>query len=349
MCPRECTSQSQPSTSLTPPGARLAPEAGQTRESHRSSCSSSLQHTLFVQSLVDSIPAIKSAAEQLRPGYTVHIEAPGFNRANNAQDQNGVDLQGACNVHLPMEWNDGTRWLARVKIAWPEWMIEPRPFLADHVRNEWAYMQIARGVLGDLVPQAWLPRSPIRKSTAAVALMAANLHLLFVERVEGITEPLLMGGWRGPFKDGVRVPPPSAPAVLRDFPGIIEKISSTPFDRIGTFWPNANGEGKDPVLGPMLQPRTLSRPIHLHGPYSTFSEYVNSHIRRHLDQLDAGLVHVESHDPILYYLSFLELKNLVDRDPDMSRPEKMYIFHPDNWQFMFDAGRTRVVAVIDWE
>lgn len=68
-----------------------------------------------------------------------------------------------------MQWSDGPRWLARIKIPWPGQVPLPLVGLDDFLRNEYANMQIARRVLGDLIPKAWLPLTPIGKSRRYVS------------------------------------------------------------------------------------------------------------------------------------------------------------------------------------
>lgn len=64
-----------------------------------------------------------------------------------------------------MQWSDGARWLARIKIPWPRQVPSPLIGLDEFLRNEYANMQIARRVLGDLIPKAWLPRTPIGETS----------------------------------------------------------------------------------------------------------------------------------------------------------------------------------------
>lgn len=181
-----------------------------------------------------------------------------------------------------------------------------------------------------------------------------SLAVMFVERVDGIAEPILRGGWVGPTKhengEMVRVPPPSAGAVLAAWPGIVEKIAAVRFDRIGAFWPNDDPD-QNPVVGQFFMGGSgWSRRIGpAHGPYSTFSEFVNSKIQAKLADLEAGTVHVVDHNPVLYYLALLELRELVNGDAEMTSPQPTYLFHDDYWQFMFDPTRSRVVGIIDWE
>lgn len=76
-------------------------------------------------------------------------------------DRDGANMQGMCNLHLPLHWDDGEQWLARIKIPWPSWAPGPLICLDEEVRSEFGMLQIARRVLGQLVPRAWLPPGPI--------------------------------------------------------------------------------------------------------------------------------------------------------------------------------------------
>lgn len=164
--------------------------------------------------------------------------------------------------------------------------------------------------------------------------------------MDGVIEPRLHGGWQGRLKDGVLTPPASSGAVLAFFPDLIEMLSSTPFDAIGSFWPDSDGR---PALGPLIGGPSVKLDIGLNGPYTTFADFMNHRIAFQLKQLDIGRVHVTYHNPRLYYLALLELRDLINGDVEMNSPQPNYLFHADFWQFMFDAQRTRVVGIIDWE
>lgn len=165
---------------------------------------------------------------------------------------------------------------------------------------------------------------------------------MFIQRVDGIVEPQSQGGWWGTVQGVNILPPSSSAAVLATFPEIISRIAAVPFDAIGTFWPSpSNGE---PVLGPLIGDLAGTE-----GPYATFADFTAARIRFRLAALEDGTIHVRRHNPALYYLSLLELLHLVKEDPEMNSPEPMYLWHTDYWQFMFDAERTRVISVIDWE
>lgn len=86
-----------------------------------------------------------------------------------------------------------------------------------------------------------------------------------------------------------------------------------------------------------------------HGPYTTFRDFINVRLEAQLADLEAGTVMVVNHNPLLFYLAILELRELVNGDAEMTSPQPTYLFHADFWQFMFDTDRTRVVGIIDWE
>lgn len=172
--------------------------------------------------------------------------------------------------------------------------------------------------------------------------------MLFVERVDGMIEPRLRGGWKGYTKDGIYYPPPSSVATLTSFPAIIEKLVDFPFEAIGTFWPHDH-DVATPTLGPVMGGGGTYRLAGLNSPFATFAEFIDARLRSRLGDLDDGTLQVKNHDPALYYLGHLELRDLINNDPDMTSPAPTYLFHADYWQMMFDAERTRIVGIIDWE
>jgi hypothetical protein len=167
----------------------------------------------------------------------------------------------------------------------------------------------------------------------------AGLPLVFVERVDGHVEPGSMDilgtvDYGPPMRYSMT---PASHAVVSSFPKIVEKIAAAPFDGMGSFWPSKDG----PVLGGHYAKDGRQ--------FKTFADYLGPCIRDTLKRIDHGAVQIREHVPQLFYLSLLELLDLVSNDPDMSRPEPMFLDHGDQWQFMFDTARTRIVGIIDWE
>jgi hypothetical protein len=183
----------------------------------------------------------------------------------------------------------------------------------------------------------------------------AGVHLTFIERVEGIVEPGF-SGWieKGKpeydssddedFEDADRIrprPTPVATAVLATLPDIFKRISSVPFEGMGSLWPSLDTETEEPVLGHRYDRNA--------PPIKTFAEFLRPNILDFLEELRDGTRQVTLHYPDILYLSHLELLDLVDNDPDMTSPEPMYLDHGDGWQFMFDTELTRVKCILDWE
>jgi hypothetical protein len=282
--------------------------------------------------LGDEVPAIKAAAEALRPGHTVAVEVPALDGRNDVV-ADGVMLNGGLNVHLPMEWDDGVRWLARIKTK-KIWNPEvPDAQVRDEVENEFANLAVARRLLGPLVYQAWLPPAPVCKSRRGVA-DAANLHLTFVERVDGVALEGRVGDWKPDLSSDDAVAR-AAKAVLASFPDILKKIAAEPFSGMGSFW----GQAK-PTLGGMARDD---------APSATFADYALPRIHKTLDDLQSGTVTVLYSHPGLFYLSFLELRDLIAHDRDMTTPEPMYLHHGDEWQLLLSHTHTQVQSIIDWE
>ena len=85
------------------------------------------------------------AAEALRPGH----------KCLRRDDGLKVRYAGGSNVHVPMNFEDGVRWLARIRSKRD--YCPPPPAMAMNVSSEAATLQALRSA-GVRVSMAWLPK-----------------------------------------------------------------------------------------------------------------------------------------------------------------------------------------------
>jgi hypothetical protein len=87
---------------------------------------------------------IQPAAESLRPGIKYTIDIPKTSTVEERQYR-----QGGCNIHIPITFDDGVQWLARVHYSAN---IVPSGASSRIRTSEVAVMQTARSLAPGLIP-----------------------------------------------------------------------------------------------------------------------------------------------------------------------------------------------------
>jgi hypothetical protein len=179
-----------------------------------------------------------------------------------------------------------------------------------------------------------------------LTVTAADIFLTFIERVDGVVIANRPISWEHAHRESKTTVPflewPATKALLSSFPKVVEKVATVSFDGIGSFWIDSGNPSGQPVLGGLRLNRD-------EPPFTTFADYVTPRIHQRLEELQTGRTSVLWHHPGVFYLSYLELLDLVNNDPDMSQPEPMYLDHADDWQCILDNDQTHIKSIIDWE
>ena len=134
----------------------------------------------------------------------------------------------------------------------------------------------------------------------------------------------------------------------QDYAKFSIRLSQIPFRLIGSLTPNMSGE--NPGVGPFInRDHNLDQPPYFHGPFTTLAERYTAWID---DKLES-ILHKETwvNDRLGRYLIQLELRDLIQHDPDCQKPvEAAYIKHGDasGNNFMLDS-EGHLLAIFDWE
>ncbi|WVW80453.1 hypothetical protein I302_102435 [Kwoniella bestiolae CBS 10118] len=108
------------------------------------------QYTILLNKLENSRTAITSSAESLRPGQQCSLDLPAS--AQTILDDERVF--GALNIHFPLTFDDGVKWLIRVRQAHNG--IPPMAVLDHTAKSEVVTLRSLKSF--DIpVPQAWMP------------------------------------------------------------------------------------------------------------------------------------------------------------------------------------------------
>jgi hypothetical protein len=141
---------------------------------------------------------------------------------------------------------------------------------------------------------------------------------------------------------------------IRDLATFQVSLSKVHFPAIGSLSLNKEVNGLQTiVVGPLVSTSFCTKdPPYFFGPFRTTRE-------RYLKQVDDILAAIERGDlfaedsPVTVYLAHLELRDLVQQDKEMGRPdeeEQFYIKHADDKgdQIMID-NEGHITGIIDWE
>jgi hypothetical protein len=93
-------------------------------------------------------PVITAQASSFRPGHACLLDLP------DADGMRSGRMWGSYNVHLVMDFDDGVKWLLRVRLN--DDGPKPAGFQQSIIRSEVATMRLLQEA-GLAVPNAWLP------------------------------------------------------------------------------------------------------------------------------------------------------------------------------------------------
>ncbi|WOO82568.1 uncharacterized protein LOC62_04G006051 [Vanrija pseudolonga] len=284
---------------------------------------------------------IKAATMALRPGIRSRVELPPAPVIDSDYNQHGIK-HGSMNVHIPIIFEDGVRWMARIKMEdyWPKSL---RRAVAE---KEVATLQALHSVAPEFVPDAWMPPN----INPSVDVRTADRNKTFENRSKLYND-----------------------VILPDMAAFYYKVVSLPFTGIGSVVRQPavtnggeGGEGVDSAaplftVGPL---RGQVRPMYWStslGPFTTNQDAWVARIDLVLDLLDQGAIYPSNghtmqsmfsfaSDPIVTYLLHLEARKLVLGCEEMAKVEPTYICHDDdNGDHYIMADDGHIKGIIDWE
>ncbi|WWC60587.1 uncharacterized protein I303_103161 [Kwoniella dejecticola CBS 10117] len=309
-------------------------EAIQTNEEYRKRKSDNKQQYLrgIIEIAKENQQHLTSDAGRLRPNHKCQVIFP------TDYEQFFESCRGSgFNVHLPLNWSDGMKWLIRIRQNCNHRV--PAAIREATIRSEVLTLNTLRNK-GVHAPRAWLPANLERSELDSPEL---PFDYFFMEFLTGQTRPIPKNPWYP-----INLPEDELQLFITEYARIQIQLSELPlpYTQIGCLQPTLDGM----KVGPIITRGTfqIPDPPYLLGPFNTQKERYLAHIDTTLNYISRGAV--SRRDPIDSYLWHLELRELVDNCNILDKPiEKVYLKHDDEKgdHFLWEDGK--VVGIIDWE
>ncbi|WRT65964.1 uncharacterized protein IL334_002915 [Kwoniella shivajii] len=245
------------------------------------------------------------------------------------------------NIHFPLNWQDGTKWLLRVRQDLGHRL--PRQVRELSIRSEVTTLSILQDN-GIPVPAAWLP--------AYIGTDEEDPHseppfdYFFYEFLEGKTWTIPKHPWYA-----MDLPQDTLSHFIEGYAKhqIQMSLIQLPVKQIGCLQPSKLTETVE--AGPIIARGTFqnSKPPYLLGPFSTQRDRYLAHIDATLRYIILGAV--SRYDCLDAYLWHLELRELVSHSDVLAQPiEEVHIKHDDEKgdHLMWDE-EGNIVGILDWE
>ncbi|CAK9783804.1 unnamed protein product [Cutaneotrichosporon oleaginosum] len=239
-----------------------------------------------------------------------------------------IKWMGYRNIALTLTFNDGVRWLARVRLN----DIYTPAVRRSIMLSEYATLTALQEALGKLVPRVWLP--PQDSSN--------DFTYMFMEFVEGKSLHAFFDA------QAIHQMAPPVKAAVGDYADIMIKLAKRSFTGVGSLYPTQpSGFTVGPVLSdirgsvPTIGPFRISQDLHL----ARIDHYLNMVQVTPLRPPELAGNPVR----ILRYLVALELRDLVRGCAEMAREGATYIKHTDDAAHNMLGVDGRINAIIDWE
>ncbi|GMK54951.1 hypothetical protein CspeluHIS016_0200070 [Cutaneotrichosporon spelunceum] len=239
-----------------------------------------------------------------------------------------IKWMGYRNIALKITFNDGVRWLARVRLN----DIYTPAVRRSIMLSEYATLMVLQEMLGKLVPRVWLPpQDPNFEFT-----------YLLMEFVEGQSLHSFFDA------KAIHEMRPPVKAAVSDYAEIMIKLASRSFNGVGSLYP-AKPSGY--TVGPALSDIRGSVPTI--GPFRTSQDLHLARIDHYLNMVQVTTLRPPelAGNPvrILRYLVALELRDLIRGCTEMAREGATYIKHTDDAAHNMLGVDGRINAIIDWE
>nr|XP_018265027.1 uncharacterized protein I303_03209 [Kwoniella dejecticola CBS 10117]OBR87185.1 hypothetical protein I303_03209 [Kwoniella dejecticola CBS 10117] len=254
---------------------------------------------------------------------------------------------GGINVHFPMVFDDGIKWLIRIRQA--DNGIPPLAILDTTARSEVCTLQVVKS-FGLPVPGAWMPEHHLFRDEANNHGSSDHLSIcyFFCEYMEGasLSMPNLMpkNCWDANEQDR---------KIIEDYAKHQIEMSNHPllFTEIGCLFPSASAEpDMKTQVGPLASLWGLNYvdPPRYPGPFKPNKE-------RYLAQIDIALSNLtretDQNHCLNAYLWHLTLRELVETCAELSEEvSEVYVRHADDkGDILKGTEEGRITAIFDWE
>ncbi|KAL0954972.1 hypothetical protein HGRIS_003902 [Hohenbuehelia grisea] len=275
-----------------------------------------------LNTLLDKIRRVDLAkyAEALRPGMHPVCQIP---------DDASSLLRGGMNVHIPVTFNDGTKWLARVRQQNTAYPVAGQ---AKHMimHSEIETMRVLKAA-GIKVPNAFAPTN--------VEPGFQGIDFFFVEFVDG-------SACNAPVAEGALTQEQQS-VLIHSIAAFYVGLSELTFLGVGSLV-------RDPSttkcnVGPLISLDFCSdESPFFFGPFQSSAHKYLAHIEHILSEISRGRAFTENAAEV--YVTHLWLKDLLHDSKHFWEEGPTYIKHADDKgdQIMIDADG-HITGVVDWE
>lgn len=240
------------------------------------------------------------------------------------RSQNLTRWMGRYNFHLPILFDDGVRWIARIKrqnAATP-----PASICGYLLRNEASTYRF------------------LEKTTVPVP----KVHEVALDPSNPVHVPyILMDMVPGqPINNCVGVSPGQLRKVMAQLASVYCELAKHPFDHIGSL-SSLQGGQLGPVANQLIATLNSNGDANFPGPFTTMQECYHEMISRILELIAAGELYSPwAVDTYLVHRCLLDIVPLLPGVND----RKFYLRHPDDAGFhiMVDDA-FNITGIIDWE
>lgn len=273
-------------------------------------------------------------AEVARPGYKV-IKVP---------DLDPMQLQrGWRNTMVPIEFDDGEVWLARVRQG--GFYAIPRLMGRVISEGEIGVLRYLTEVVDVSVPRVMSRlfskrglRDEWRRSAHDAAHGEADFY--YMSRIPGVPSPLAVSG----YQPG---PNPQLSQTIKDLALFFVKISNHPLKGVGSLVQDDKGTW---TAGPLIggDPESSSPPYYP-GPFSSAGEKWALEITKKLHAIKAGQIHATRRGAAM--LTWSWIRDAVASYAPFNEPDQpTYVMHdePKGDTLRVD-GEGCLTGIIDWE
>lgn len=275
------------------------------------------------------IPFILNQAKALGPGHGCSIPS----------DPKQRFITGCMNFHLDITFDDGVRWLARLRE--PSSSEAPEPTMLC-IRSAVATVQLLHQA-SIPVPNARMPLEQHGKAFSSQSLPPDDPDQLRFSFID-----FLSGTEHEPFDQTIPIESPTLleHTMINSLAEWLIKLETLTFESVGSVYEDPKGGFE---IGPIISMiPTSGSPPYFIGPFKSAKDRYVALFTSYMDQILDGARSVES-DVLRDYLVALEMKNLVAGCREMQEGP-FYLQHPDEHgdQVLFDEHGA-VTGVIDWD
>ncbi|WVQ65203.1 uncharacterized protein L199_003376 [Kwoniella botswanensis] len=272
--------------------------------------------------------------KQLRPSSNCTLHLP--------EDYEALQKSkwyAAYNIHFLMEFDDGIKWLIRVRQNQGHRL--PSQITEPGIQSEVATLQVLRDY-GIPVPEAYLPGYMRVKGERN----ETTLDYFFLSFMEGTPMDIPRSGHLGE----ITLPDDQLQHFIEEYAKTEIQLRNLrlPFTKIGCIYP-AEHDGM--LVGPIVSRGSFMNPTppYFMGPFDTLKDM-------YLAKIDSALRYIslnalQGQNPVDAYLWHLELRELVSHSKVLCEvPDDLFIKHDDKKgdEMMVDS-EGKVIGVIDWE